>query len=172
MTPGIVQYLAASEESPNWFEDSWDSGRDPDLWFYRHRTQAILERFLRMSMETGKLPSILGQQFFRSHVTSYRASSFEDVVIFVHDVERSLEKLDWLSRELIGKCVLQGFSQDEVARMLGCCRKTIMRRLPDALDKLSEIFLAVGILKPIGEPVNADGEPCQEAKNEENSVIM
>ena len=35
MTPGIVEYLAASEESPNWFEDSWDSGRNPDLWFYR-----------------------------------------------------------------------------------------------------------------------------------------
>jgi hypothetical protein len=86
MTPGIVQYLAASEESLNWFEDSWDSGRNPDLWLYRHRTEALLQRFLRMSMETGKLPSILGQQFFRSHVTSYRASSFEDVVIFVHDV--------------------------------------------------------------------------------------
>jgi DNA-directed RNA polymerase specialized sigma24 family protein len=172
MTPGILQYLAASEESPNWFEDSWDSGRNPDLWFYRHRTQALLERFLRMSMETGKLPSILGQQFFRSHVTSYRASSFEDVVIFVHDVERSLEKLDWLSWELIGRCVLQGYSQEEAAPLIGCCRRTVERRLPEALDKLSEIFLAVGILKPIGDPVNADGEPCQEAKTEENSVIM
>ena len=172
MTPGIVEYLAASEESSIWSDEAWDSGRNPDLWLYRHRTQAILERFLRMSLETGKVPSLLGQQFFRSHVTSYRASSFEDVVIFVHDVERSLEKLDWLSRELIGKCVLQGFSHEEVARMLGCCRKTIMRRLPDALDKLSEIFLAVGILKLIGEPVNADGEPCQEAENEKNSVIM
>jgi hypothetical protein len=40
------------------------------------------------------LPSILGLQFFRSPVTSYRAASFEDIVIFVHDVERSLEQLD------------------------------------------------------------------------------
>jgi DNA-directed RNA polymerase specialized sigma24 family protein len=169
MTPGILEYLAASA---NWFEDSWDSGRNPDLWLYRHRTQAILERFLRMSMEMGKLPSILGQQFFRSHVTSYRASSFEDVVIFVHDVERSLDKLDSFSRQLIGRCVLQGFSHDEVAQMLGCCRKTVARRLPDALDKLSEVFLAVGILKPVGDPVNADGERCQEAENEEIPVIM
>jgi len=43
MTPGIVQYLAASEESLNWFEDSWDSGRNPDLWPYRHRTEALIE---------------------------------------------------------------------------------------------------------------------------------
>jgi hypothetical protein len=69
--------------------------------------------------------------------------------------------------------VLQGFSHDEVAQMLGCCPKTIMRQLPDALDKLSGIFLTVGILKPIGEPVNADGEPCQEAKTKKlrNHVI-
>jgi len=74
------------------------------------------------------------------------------------------EKLDWLSRELIGRCVLQGYSQEEAAPLIGCCRRTVERRLPEALDKLSEILQAVGILKPIGDPVNADGEPCQEAK--------
>ena len=77
-------FLAASIESPEWFEESWDSGRDPDLWLYRQRTAALLRRFFRMSVEMGKLPSILGQEFFRSKVTSYKASSFEDVVIFVH----------------------------------------------------------------------------------------
>jgi hypothetical protein len=37
---------------------------------------------------------------------------------------------------------------------------------------LSEIFLAVGILQPVGDPVNADGEPCQEVEEDENAVIM
>jgi hypothetical protein len=35
-------------------------------------------------METGRLPSVLGREFFRTHVTSHSLSSFEDVVIFVH----------------------------------------------------------------------------------------
>jgi DNA-directed RNA polymerase specialized sigma24 family protein len=121
-------FLAASIESPEWFEEPWDSGRNPDLWLYRQRTAALLRRFFRMSLEMGKLPSILGQEFFRSKVTSYKASSFEDVVIFVHDVERSLGRLDRLSQALIGRVALQGFSHEEAGRLLGLCRKTVERR--------------------------------------------
>src|ERR1700757_921061 len=98
-------FLGASVDS---FEDSWDSGRNPDLCFYRKRSEALLRRYFRMAVEVGKLPSILGQEFFRSKVTSYRASSFEDVVIFVHDVERSLSKLDRMSQDLIARVILQG----------------------------------------------------------------
>jgi DNA-directed RNA polymerase specialized sigma24 family protein len=172
MTPGIVQYLAASAESPRWFEDSYDSGKNPDLWLYRRRTKAILRRYFRMSMEAGRLPSILGQQLFRSQVTPYRASSFEDVVIFVHDVERSIAKLDWLSQQLIARVLFQGFSYYETADLLGCCRKTVLRRFPDALDKMSEIFLSVGILKPLTKRAKRKIKACQEAKICEMTVIM
>jgi hypothetical protein len=99
-------------------------------------------------------------------------SSFEDGVIFVHDVERSIGKLDWLSQQLIAKIIFQGFAHDETARLLGCCRKTVTRRLPDALDRLSKIFLAVGILKPLPEPKNGAPEACQEAEEDEMTVIM
>jgi hypothetical protein len=73
-----VGFLAASIESREWINESWDSGRNPDLWLYRERTLAMLRRFFRMSVEVGKLPSILGQEFFRSKVTSYNMSSFEE----------------------------------------------------------------------------------------------
>jgi hypothetical protein len=62
--------------------------------------------------------------------------------------------------------VLQGFSHDEVAQMLGCCPKTIMRQLPDALDKLSGIFLTVGILKPIGETPKCRRRTLSRGENE------
>lgn len=172
MTTGILDLMAVVDESPNWFEDDWDSGRNPDLWIYRQRTAALLNRYFRMSMEMGKLPSILGQQFFRSHVTSYSASSFEDVVIFVHDVERSIAKLDSLSQQLIARVIFQGFSQDETASLLGCCRKTVARRLPDAIDKMSEIFLQVGILKLPAPPRKNKIEARQEAEIDETMVIM
>jgi DNA-directed RNA polymerase specialized sigma24 family protein len=165
-------FLAASIESPEWFEEPWESGRNPDLWLYRQRTAGLLRRFFRMSMEMGKLPSILGQEFFRSKVTSYSVSSFEDVVIFVHDVERSIAKLDRLSQELIGRVILQGFSHEEAGRLLGLCRKTVERRLPDALDRLSEVFLEVGILKAVADPEELVQELCQEGESEEDLVIM
>ena len=167
-----VGYLAAARESQEWMDESWDSGRNRDLWLYRERTVAILRRFFRMSVEVGKLPSILGQEFFRSKVTSYNMSSFEDVVIFVHDVERSLSKMDAVSQQLLARVVLQGFSHEEAGRLLGLCRKTVARRLPEAVDKLSEIFLAVGILKAVAEPAELIEEACQEGEEAERFAIL
>ena len=50
----------------------------------------MLKRYARLSVEVGRLPSLLGREFFRTHVTSYTVTTFEDTVIFVHDVENSL----------------------------------------------------------------------------------
>jgi DNA-directed RNA polymerase specialized sigma24 family protein len=147
-------------------------GADPDLWLYRDRTLALLYRFFKLSVEAGRLPSILGQEFFRNQITSYNLSSFEDVVIFVHDIERCIGKLDRFSQDLIGRVALQGYSQEEAARLLGCSRRTAARRFPEALDELSEIFLKVGILLRVPAPPEIDPEACQEGENDEFSVTM
>jgi DNA-directed RNA polymerase specialized sigma24 family protein len=167
-----VGFLAASIESPEWFEEAWDSGRNPDLWLYRRRTTTILRRFFQMSVEVGRLPSILGSEFFRTQVTSYRVASFEDAVIFVHDVEKSLAKLDRLSQQVLGRVILQGFSHEEAARLLGSSRSTLERKLPEAIDRLSEIFLAAGILEGVEGPREEDEKPCQEGEEGENFVIV
>ena len=137
------------------------SGEDPDLWLYRERTAALLKRYLRISIEVGRLPSILGRELFRSKVTSYRMSSFEDAVIFVHDVERILDQLDEFSRGVIGAVLFQEYTQEEAAAVLGCARRTICRALPDALDRVSERFLYGGLLNRL-PPIPAK-RSCQEA---------
>ena len=68
---------------------------------------ALLKRYMRLSVEVGRLPSLLGREFFRTRVTSYHVGTFEDTVIFVHDVERTLGRLDPFSQKLIAKIVLQ-----------------------------------------------------------------
>jgi DNA-directed RNA polymerase specialized sigma24 family protein len=166
-----VGFLAASIESPEWFEE-WDAGRNPDLWLYRRRTAAILRRYFQMSVEVGRLPSILGKEFFRSKVTSYNMSSFEDAVIFVHDVEKCLGKLDAIAQRLLAHVILQGFSHEETARLLGSSRSSLERKLPEAIDRLSEIFLAAGILEAVEGPRKADEKTCQEGEEEENFVTM
>jgi len=147
-------------------------GADPNLWLYRNRTLGLLHRFFRLSMEAGRVPSILGQECFRNQITSYHVSSFEDVVIFVHDVERCIEQLDAVSKDLIGRIALQGYSQDETARLIGCSRRTVLRRFPEALDELSEIFMRVGILTAIADPPQHDPEACQEGEEGEITVTM
>jgi len=87
-------------------------------------------------------------------------------VIFVHDVERSPEKSGSLLEELIAKIVLQEYSNDEAACLLGCSLRSVERYLPDALDHLSEIFLKGSLLKPKLTPA-VESESCQEGKSEE-----
>jgi hypothetical protein len=53
-----------------------------DLWPYRRRTVALLRRYGQASVEVGRVPSLLGREFFRSRVSSYTLRNFEDVVIF------------------------------------------------------------------------------------------
>lgn len=143
---------------------------DPDLWLYRDRTVALLKRYARLSVEVGRLPSLLGREFFRTRVTSYRMSTFEDTVIFVYDVERSLEQLDEFEQRLIATMALQDYSGDEAARLLNCARRTIVRRYPEALDRLSDVFLRGEILRRLPTAEVAYENPCQVRRRPEVRV--
>ncbi len=111
----------------------------PELAFYRKYTEGMLRRYLRLSMEKGRVPSLLGREMFRGHVTSYRVHGFDDVVIFVHDVERCLTKLTEMQRMLIERIALQEYTQGEAARLTGMSLRTLVRRYAEAVDKLGSI---------------------------------
>jgi DNA-directed RNA polymerase specialized sigma24 family protein len=100
----------------------------------------ILRRYQRLSIESGRLPSLLGREFFRTQVTTYHAGTFEDAVIFVHDVARGLAQLGAFEHKLIAKIALQDYTQNETARVLGCRRRTVGRRFPEALDQMNGYF--------------------------------
>ncbi len=114
---------------------------DPELSLYRDLCLALLHRYFTMSVEVGRLPALLGREVFRTRARSYRLTSFEDIVIFVHDVERCLARLHRFDHELIVRLVFQEYTEEEVASLLGCGLRTIERRFPDALDTLTEMFL-------------------------------
>lgn len=118
---------------------------------YRGRTVAMLRRYLKYSIETGRLPSLLGKEFFRAKVTAYTVVTFEDRVIFVHDMESCLERLDEFSRELIARHILQEHDQAATARLLGCTERTVRRLTPLALDQMCEILLDVGMMERLDE---------------------
>jgi hypothetical protein len=120
----------------------------PELAFYRKYTEGMLRRYVKLSMEAGRAPSLLGREMFRGKVTNYRVQSFEDVVIFVHDVESCLKKLDEGQQHLVRRIALQEFTQAETAGLLGLSLRTVHRRYADALDELTEIFLERNLLEP------------------------
>jgi len=146
------------------------STTDPDLWLYRDRTVGMLRRYLRLAIEVGRLPSLLGREFFRTRITSYHTQTFEDSVILVHDVEVCLELLDAVDRTLIGMIVMQEHSQDETAILLQCTRRTIVRRYGEALDRVSAIFLKRNILARLPVQSSISQKPCQEAESNEFPV--
>jgi len=128
-----------------------------ELSAYHDRTIALLRRYFRMSLEIGRMPSVLGREVFRARVTSYRVRTFEDAVIFVHDVEKCLEQLEPFSRQLIARVILQDYSYEEAAALVGCGERSVYRLLPLALDRLSEIFLSTKMLSAAG---------CQDCKRD------
>jgi hypothetical protein len=122
---------------------------EPEVYFYRKYTEGLLRRYVRLSMESGRVPSLLGQEMFRGKVTCYRVQGFDDVVIFVHDVEKCLDKLNDGQRHLISRIALQRYSHSEAAVLMGLTNRTVVRRYREAVDRLTKIFLYVKMLQPL-----------------------
>jgi predicted DNA-binding protein (UPF0251 family) len=120
----------------------------PELAFYRKYTEGMLRRYVRMAMEMGRVPSLMGKPMFRSRVTSYRVKSFEDVIIFVFDIEKCLMRLDEVSQVLIARVALQEYTQGEAAGLTGMSLRTVARKYAHALDRLTAIFLEFKLLEP------------------------
>jgi len=114
--------------------------------FYRKHTEALLRRYMHLSMEMGRTPSALGNCMFRGRVSTYRVRSFEDAVIFVFDVEKCMKRLDSFSQGLVARIALQEYSQGEAAELMGVSLRSVSRKYSETLDRLTAIFLEVDLL--------------------------
>lgn len=117
-----------------------------NLAFYRKHTESLLRRYLYASIQVGRAPSILGEPVGRGWASSRPIRTFEDAVIFVLDIENCLSQLSILDRELLGRVVLQDYTQEEAALMLGMGIRTVGYRFPLALDRLTEKLLEADLL--------------------------
>ena len=164
MPARITVVIGASEEKSHeegdgnlkaLFESANLAGRSPrnegdktwNPWaIYRNHTVVLLRKYFRMSLEIGRMPSLLGGELFRAKVTAYRVHTFEDSVIFVHDMEQCLAKLDALSKLLIAKIILQEFTREEIAAELRVHERHLRRRLLDSVDRLTRVLLRAKLL--------------------------
>jgi hypothetical protein len=114
---------------------------------FRGQTLAIVRHFFEISCQIGRLPSILGREFFRAKVSHHGIPSFEEQAVFVHDVERALARLNPQDLEVVSLVGMYHYSLDEVAGFLGRCRTTVVQRYAGAIDTLAQVFLEAGLLR-------------------------
>jgi len=160
-----LAFLYAQELQPDWEyveypEEELEEAETEDfavgLAFYRLHTEGMLRRYGCLSMEAGRTPSLLGRELFRGKVTNYRVHGFDDVVIFLHDVGHCMETLSTRHQMVLRLVALQEFVQEEAARQMRVPHRTVRREYLRALDCLTEVFLATGLLEPLLS--------CQEVK--------
>ncbi|HEV2577924.1 MAG TPA: hypothetical protein VGU25_12010 [Acidobacteriaceae bacterium] len=120
-----------------------------ELAFYRKYTEALLRRYLRVSMEVGRVPSVMGRELFRGNVSHYKAEGFEDAVILCVDIERCLAKLTEWHLRLVKRIAMQGYTLQEAAPLLGLDFRRCHEQYGVALDELTRHFLAGRILEPL-----------------------
>jgi len=133
-----------------------------ELAFYRKYTEAMLRRYLRMSTEVGRVPSLLGRELFRGNVTHCKVNGFEDVVIFCHDMEQLLGRLRPMDRQLLRRIALQEYTLMEAAAMLGVSLRNSIRLYRRALDTLTEMLLEAKMLEPKTQQKCCQGGPLAE----------
>ncbi|MDE3188783.1 MAG: sigma-70 family RNA polymerase sigma factor [Acidobacteriota bacterium] len=144
--PGSEQERAASKP-PAKAADKWPEALpDVSLAFYRKHTESLLRRYLYASMQVGRAPSILGDPVARGWASSRPIRTFEDAVIFVLDVERCLDRLGALDRQMLSRVVLQEYTQAEAAALMGMSLRAMSYKFPQALDRLTERLLDSGLL--------------------------
>ncbi len=123
-----------------------------ELPVYRDDCIALLRRYFILSVEVGRLPAILGREIFTTRAQDFHVHSFEDTVLFVIDIERCLDRLDLIHQKLISYIVLQEYTQEETAALLGCTDRTIRNHFADALDSLSAILLCHRLMRRRSRP--------------------
>jgi DNA-directed RNA polymerase specialized sigma24 family protein len=106
----------------------------------------MLRRYLYASMQVGRAPSILGDPIARGWASSRPVRTFEDAVIFVLDIEKCINQLGSLDRQMLSRIVIQEYTQAEAAPLLGMSTRAISYKFPQALDRLTEKLLNAGLL--------------------------
>lgn len=114
--------------------------------FYRKRTETLLRRYMRASMEMGRTPSLIGNSIFRGRASSYRMRTFEDCIIFIFDVEKCLKRLDAEAQELIARIALQEYTYEETAKLTSQSARGVGRKYALALDCLTNLLIDAEIL--------------------------
>ena len=126
---------------PQGFRSATTGQLEQDLYFYRRYTEA-LSAPLRPHVHGGGQGAVAdGRRCFAATSPTTASVTSTMCVIFLHDIDRCLAKLDAEDQQLIARMALQQYTVGETAKLLGVMPRTVLRRYPHALDRLTRVFL-------------------------------
>ena len=148
--PHALRLVRPSPPSPRIAKPPAAASPAPELAFYRKFTENLLQRYLRMSFEAGRVPSLMGRELFRGNVSHTVVTGFDDVVHFIADVEKCMRQLSRVQQVLLRRIAMFGYSQAETAAMTGISLRTVVRRYYEAIDRLTGLLIEADLLQPAG----------------------
>ncbi len=156
ITVARVWAVAAPQPMHREGKGAGDAGRpgvravpQEEYGFYRKYTERLLQRYVQMTMEAGRVPSLMGRDVIGGKASSYRIHGFDDAVNFRLDVETCLHKLERDDQEVVRRVAMQEYTQAEAAELLGVSLRTVTTRYGRALDRLTGILLRARLLDPV-----------------------
>ena len=128
---------------------------------FRKHTLKLLRYYFKLSLDYGRIPSVLGGQVMRSRVSHTKMYTVEDDTIFLHDMNRCMEQeLSETELRIVALVVFMDHTLEETGAILQYCEKQIRRIYPNVLDRLTRAFcerelldrleLMQGLKKPMG----------------------
>ena len=136
----------------------------PETAFYRKYTEAMLRRYTVMSLQKGRVPSLLGRELFRGKVSSHRMHGFDDMIHYVIDVEGCLKLLQPDQQKVVYRVAVQEYTFPEAAELLQWSLRSTQRRYHEALDELTAIFQKRELMEKT--PGLPPAKSCQEGEEE------
>jgi len=156
----LLQYAAQTPIVPATPQDEDDPR--PEMVCFRGQTLAMVRHYFELSSQVGRLPSLMGREFFRAKVSHHAIPSFEEQAVFVRDIELCIFRLNAELQEIIMIAGLYDFTYQEIADMLHISKSAVKVWFSEALDALSEIFLEAGLLSE-GRPDRRQRQPMRGA---------
>jgi hypothetical protein len=108
---------------------------------FRAHSLKLLRHYLRLSLDYGRIPSVLGGESMRARVSHTRMHTMEDETIFIHDMNRCLEKV--LSEEelrMVALIVFMDYTFEEAAMKMHYSIRQTYRMFYDLMDRLTSAF--------------------------------
>lgn len=117
-----------------------------DLYMLRKHTHGLLRRYLYTSFQPCRIGSTLRAPVGRGWVSSRPVITFEDAMIFVHDMERCIKGLPSLDRDILERVVIEEYTHLEAAPLLGMSVRTLSYKFGAAMDRLTAKLIEAELL--------------------------
>jgi len=108
-----------------------------ELIALRPYTHSLLRRYVYARYQAARVFSCLGRRL-GGRASSRPIRTFEDALIFVIDMDRCLAALLPLDREILRRTLMQNYTQDETAALLGMSPRAVSYKFSLALDRLTQ----------------------------------